>query len=130
MLNLRKLIPQDKNGTLWEYLKPKHFDMLVEATLLTCMSHEDDRGTIESSDKANQADQAKQVDPDAEQLHAPSNALKLGFDIKRLINIKIGLCIQEGRTAEREETQSLLQLMSIFWSTRVTKKVFILTFNS
>ena len=58
---------------------------------------------------------------DETDLDSPSNAIKLGFDLKRLINIKIGMCIEQGHLKERQEAEDVLTLMNIFWGSRVTK---------
>ena len=74
LLNLRELHPgrpQDE-AHLWNFLEPGMFESIAIATLETCSPAADDH----------------------EQLDAPSNAIKLGHDIRRLCYIKIGLSIK------------------------------------
>lgn len=109
LINLGKVKPLDSGGQgkdsggqgkaaqLWDYLKPEHFDALAEATLLTASPTTD------------------------ESLRNPSNAIKLGYDIKRLINFKVGMSIMQNNASSREEAENLLKTMDIFWSTKVTK---------
>ncbi|XP_055958464.1 formin-2-like isoform X1 [Patella vulgata] len=54
-------------------------------------------------------------------LEKPSNARKLGFDIKKLINGKIGISIMTNDEPSRKEAEDLLKTMEIFWGTRVAK---------
>jgi len=100
LINLRKIQPLNSPANnMNDYLKPEYFETIVKATLLASLSNLDDE----------------------DELQSPSNALKLGYDITRLINIKIGLAIQFRNSLVQEEAEKLLQLMRIFWPTRVTK---------
>jgi hypothetical protein len=58
---------------------------------------------------------------DEEDLLKPSNAVKIGFDLKRLANGKIGHALTNKNKAEREEAEDFLKMMQIFWGTRITK---------
>ena len=58
---------------------------------------------------------------DNEYLENPSHAIKLGHDIKRIVNIKIGVAIMVKDREAEEDTERFLKLMSVFWGTRVTK---------
>ena len=98
LLNLRKVAPQE-NNSLWDYLKDCHFEKLVQATLVTAAINMDDE----------------------EDLLKPSNAKKLGFDVKRSVNIKIGLSIIEKNAEARQEAEDLQRVIGIFWGTRVAK---------
>ena len=98
LVNLRKLNPLEKDS-MSDYLHPQHFQTLVGATLLTAAPDMDNE----------------------EELECPSNAIKLGFDIKRMANIKIGLAIQNGQTKDKQDAKDILKLMGVFWGTRVTK---------
>ena len=91
-------LPEAKN-TMDDYLKPSYFDAIIEATLLTAAPNMDD----------------------VDDLAKPSNAIKLGFDVKRMINAKLGLAIQNDAPEARKEAEDLLKLMELFWGTRVTK---------
>jgi len=101
LLNLRKIkpIPGNSEPPIWEYLKPQYFDSIVEACILTASPFLDDE----------------------EQLKSPSNAIKLGYDIKRLLNGKIGLAIMASDTSSQEDATRVLKLMEIYWGTKVTK---------
>jgi len=54
-------------------------------------------------------------------LDTPSNGIKLGYDIKRMIAIKIALSGMSGDLHSRKEAKLLLESMRTMWSTRVTK---------
>ncbi|XP_055958224.1 protein IWS1 homolog, partial [Patella vulgata] len=101
LINLRNIkpLPAGEEQSLWNYLKPSHFDAIVEATLMTAAPDMDDE----------------------EDLKKPSNAVKLGFDIKRLLNGKIGLSIIREDKASRAHAEDLLKTMEVYWGTRVTK---------
>lgn len=99
LLNLRKVKPLDDGDGLWDYLKAEHFDALVEATLKTAAPDLNDEEVLEK----------------------PSNAIKLGYDLKRLINLKIGMAIMHNDKRSKEDAENLLRTMNIFWPTKVTK---------
>ena len=54
-------------------------------------------------------------------LKAPSNAIKMGFEIKRAISVKIAESILGNRPHERDDAEGLLKVMNIYWPTDVTK---------
>ena len=58
---------------------------------------------------------------DLTDLQSPSNAIKLGFELKRMLHIKIGVAIEKGTRKDRDAAEDLLKLMEMFWGTRVTK---------
>ncbi len=97
LLNIRKLDPQPHS--LWNYLNQEQFDNIVSATLMTAACTMDDESELEK----------------------PSNALKIGFDLKRLINIKIALAIQQKEEEARKSAEDLRTIMDVFWPTRVAK---------
>ena len=107
LLNLRELHPgrpQDE-AHLWNFLEPGMFESIAIATLETCSPAADDH----------------------EQLDAPSNAIKLGHDIRRLCYIKIGLSIKNRQENvkemdhDRKMAEDLLKLLEVFRGTEVTK---------
>lgn len=100
LLNLRKLKPI-ADPCMSNYLKSEHFDAVCKATILTCASQMDDE----------------------EDLLKPSNAIKLGFDLKRLVDGKIGnaLRLSNKNRQEQEEAEDFLKMMNIYWGTRITK---------
>ena len=81
-------------------MKPEHFNSIVDAAILTAAPVEDDDDDI---------------------LGSPSNAIKLGYDIKRLINGKIGLSIMSKDPNSQADAENLIKLMNIYWGTKVTK---------
>lgn len=103
LLNLRKIkdIPGNGEKSLWEYLKPEHFNLLVDAAIRTAVPLDDN------------------LEDDA--LKSPSNAIKLGYDVKRVINGKIGLAIMKSDMESQKEAESLFKLMNIYWGSKVTK---------
>ena len=87
---------------MWDFLNSReteNFDNIVKATLMVAAADMDDE----------------------DDLLYPSNARKLGFDIKRLCNLKIGLCIQGKDQQGQNDSENLMKLMNIFWGTRVAK---------
>jgi hypothetical protein len=98
----RNSLPSKDPGptsAFWDYLRPQYFDMLCRAAIATA---------------------TKDVD-DMEDLKSPSNAIKLGYELKRLINIKLGLAIRERDKEIKEECRDLMQLFHNEWSQKVTK---------
>ena len=101
LIAVRKLKPLSELSvaSMWDYLKPEHFQTLVQATIITAMPYMDDE----------------------ENLASPSYAIKLGYDLKRLINGKIGLSIIGEDQNSRKHAEDLLKLMEVCWGTRITK---------
>jgi len=85
--------------TMWDFLVPSKFDDFVAASLVVSM-------------------------PDMEDLRAPSNALKLKYDIRRLLNAKYAYLLRRASDVDSNEIKGckrFLKLMEIEWSERVTK---------
>ena len=61
-----------------------------------------------------------QID-DVEDLESPSTAVKLGYDIKRLTNAKLGIAIKEDNDEERKKCLDFLKLIEMEWSLKVTR---------
>jgi hypothetical protein len=97
LMNLRNIT--DKQVGFQEFLKPGSFDNIIKATLLTASPDMDDE----------------------EDLKAPSTALKLGYDIKRLVGAKWGLALRNNESADAGDCKDLLKLMKIEWSVKVSK---------
>lgn len=97
---LREVCPKEE-GSNWlsNYLKPEHFDEVIQATLM-CASTDMD---------------------DTDDLQNPSNAIKLGFEIKRLVASKKGLAIRARDRLVKEECSDFMDLMTDEWGVRVTK---------
>ena len=85
--------------TLMNYMRPQFFDSVTQATLLCSMNMMDDE----------------------EELSRPSNAIKLGFEVKRIVAAKKGFTIKSGEQAMRDECRDFLELMDSEWSLKVTK---------
>ena len=97
---LRQLNPLDvEEAPLTEYLHPQHFDLVIEACLMCASVHMDDLTDLET----------------------PSNAIKLGHDIRRACGTKLGLAIRQTNDEHKKEAKDFLKLMDLEWSLRVTK---------
>lgn len=91
-----KLAAQTLTKTSYEinqYLAPVYFETIIKAALVCCHAEED--------------------------LKAPSNAIKLGHDIKRMVNAKLAKAIINEDASQKKEAQDFLKLME--WGLRVTK---------
>lgn len=99
LIILREIKPLNGHAqsALWDYLKPVHFNAVVEACILTASPLDD-----EESLKAR-------------------NAIKLGYDIKILLSGKIGLFIIQNDPESQDAAEKMMKLMEIYWGTRVTK---------
>ncbi|KAL4237610.1 hypothetical protein ACF0H5_002324 [Mactra antiquata] len=85
LLNFKKETNTDY--CLSDYLKPCYFDEVAKSTLVV----------------------AGRDAEDAELLESPSNAIKLGHDLKRIANIKIGLAIMAKDRKSEEKGQGFLR---------------------
>ncbi|XP_033725242.1 uncharacterized protein LOC117315207 [Pecten maximus] len=82
-----------------EYFQPSNFDVVVKGALRCCFP----------------------ADADEEELKSPSNAIKLGHDIKRLVSAKLAKALMAGNACKKKEAEEFLKLMEIEWGLRVTK---------
>lgn len=98
LINMRKVKPLESN-CMWDYLTPENFDVVVQGTLMTAAASMDD-------------------DDD---LKKPSNAIKLGFDIKRMLNIKAALSVLDKNNEARKDADDFRLVMNTFWATKITK---------
>ncbi|WAR09247.1 hypothetical protein MAR_019205 [Mya arenaria] len=90
-----------RTKTMWDFLVPSYFDNFVRASLSVSMPNMDD----------------------LDDLKAPSNAIKLKYDIRRLVNAKYA-CLLKGNDTDIADLKSckrFLTLMEIEWAERVTK---------
>ncbi|PIK43780.1 hypothetical protein BSL78_19344 [Apostichopus japonicus] len=101
LVALRGMVTPNTGNDMEDYVDPAYFSHIVRATLKV----------------------AGQDAHDEENLKAPSNALKLSFDIKRLANIKLGKAIESHSKDKKEAAQDFLQLMSIQWTTKLERVV-------
>jgi hypothetical protein len=92
---------EDTFQTMWDFLVPSEFDHFVAASLDVSMPNMDD----------------------IEDLRAPSNALKLKYDIRRLLNAKYAYMLRSSDvdSVKLKECKRFQQLMNIEWAERVTK---------
>ncbi|OWF35847.1 hypothetical protein KP79_PYT23048 [Mizuhopecten yessoensis] len=89
-LELQKIDGGDKD--LAQLLSPKSFDNTVLAALKCC----------------NQDDE--------EDLKSPTNAIKLGYDIKRMASAKLATALKEGDETVRKDAEGFLKLMDMEWN--------------
>ncbi len=87
--------------SMWDFIDPAHFDDVVEAAIMCAYQYMDDM----------------------EDLKASSNAIKLKYDIKRLVNSKWSFCWKTGRgkTIDAEGCTAFIAMMNIEWGEKVTK---------
>ncbi|OWF49392.1 hypothetical protein KP79_PYT01076 [Mizuhopecten yessoensis] len=84
---------------LSEFLRPQCFDMIVAAALkCSCQDAMDE-----------------------EDLKTPSNALKLGYDIKKMVSAKLGRALMKDDAGNQKDAEGLLKLMDMEWGVRVNK---------
>ena len=98
LLNLRD--GEEDKRTMCDFLTPAHFDDIVLAAIKTC--------------------DIKEVSNENEMKH-PSTAVKIGYDITRLVSAKMGIAIRSKDQTTIEECQSLLALYRQEWKFRVDK---------
>lgn len=89
--------------TLYDYLTPALFESVVKATLTTASPDFDDD----------------------EDLKAPSTAIKLGNDIKRMVGAKWAMSLKSYKQEEVSKCNDFLKLMQLEWSVKVTKMALI-----
>ena len=101
-----------KNLTWYDGLHPDQYDNIVKAVFAVCR---------ENFNEAEGED-----DDDRDDLEAPSNAIKLSYDIARLCNVKVTRCIVEGDNVlaekTRKETKRFMEMFKYNWSTDVKKR--------
>ena len=95
-------LKENDKTTMWHFLTPVNFDIIAEAALKVAKPEDDDN---------------------MEELNAPSNAIKLGYDIMRMINIKLGISLR--RSYERDIVNKCYDLLTLFrneWNDKVKRK--------
>ena len=106
--NLRMLGPVEKQATSYEteentlsdYIRPQYFDKAVSAALMCAQADMDD----------------------LEELGKPSNAIKIGYELKRIVSVKLGQAIRNRDNLTKEECRDYQHLLTAEWSARVTKR--------
>ena len=58
---------------------------------------------------------------DDEDFASPSITIKLPYDIKRLVSIKLAEAIVSGNSQVKQDCEEFLKLMTISWSTKLAK---------
>ena len=96
---LREIEPLQGEQNLDSYIKPEYFDSVVKATLMVASVDMDDM----------------------EDLEHPSNAIKIGFDLKRVAGSKLGVAIKAKDYERKQDSKDFLRLMELEWGTKVTK---------
>lgn len=98
LIHLRN-IHKAEDTPLWDFIKPQYYQSVVEAALLCCAPDESD----------------------TEDLSSPSNALKLGFDLKRISSMKHAESIMQKDGESKKDSKEFLFLMNSSWGHKVTK---------
>ena len=104
-----------KNLTWYEALVPEQYENIVRAVFAVCREACEDSVEVE-------------VERDEDELEAPSNALKLSYDIGRLVGAKTTKAIamtQEKNPAgeiDRKNAKRLMQLYKMNWQVDVLKR--------
>ena len=74
LLNCAKDIADDEKLTMWDLLRPKHFETLIKSAIkITC----------------------PQLEGDEENMPAPSSAIKAKYDVARMVQDKIMICAKK-----------------------------------
>ena len=92
-------ITDSPSATLWQALRSQNYHNIVYAVITTA-THD-----LENVDE----------------LKAPSNSIKMGFEIKRAIAVKVAESILSNDPASRDDAEALLKVVNIYWTTDVTK---------
>ena len=96
---LQKLDEDEEKKTMEDYIKPGNYDHFVKGALNCCFPYMDDE----------------------DDLHSPSNAIKLKYDIKRMANAKYAFALRRNNKESASMCKQFLKLMDIEWSENVTK---------
>ena len=104
LIELRRLDQVDGNissdKTFADYMKPSEFDRIIAAALECCFPFMDDM----------------------EELKAPSNGIKIKYDLKRMLTARWALLVKTDKHNEAiEEVKTCLELVSIEWGEKITK---------
>ncbi|XP_078310283.1 uncharacterized protein LOC111116385 isoform X1 [Crassostrea virginica] len=97
LLSILRADAQLPSASMDYFLSPKQFDRVVSCAVKACKEDEN------------------------EDLKNPSTAIKLGYDLSRLANAKLGIAIKEGNDGGKKEAGEFLQLLRMEWSVKVTK---------
>lgn len=103
LMNLR-IKTGNTEYSMMDFLIPEHFDDVAFAALQTASPGFDDM----------------------EDLKSPSTAIKLGYDVKRMVTAKMGIAIRNRNLEERKLCADFLRLMEMEWSLKVTKTAHVI----
>ena len=83
-----------------DFLQTSYFDMIIEAAIRCCLPYMDD----------------------IEDLKAPSNGIKLKYDLKRLVSAKWALLVKnDPHSMAATEMKCFMELLALEWGERITK---------
>ena len=90
-----------KDADLWSFLTPEHFDQVAMASIKCSLPYMDDD----------------------EDLQSPSNAIKIKYDMKRMLNAKWAYIVKKNDHSEIEakSCETFLRLIDVEWAEKVTK---------
>ena len=112
LLKELRLLAQDMSLTLFQAIHPNMYDNFIKAVFAVCGEE--------------QIEEAAAPVSDCDLLKAPSNALKLSYDITKLCNMKMALAIHdEDRVAgekDRKDSKRFMDLYRSQWEVDVKKK--------
>ncbi|XP_062610759.1 uncharacterized protein LOC134272385 isoform X2 [Saccostrea cucullata] len=97
LLSLLREDSQIPSASMHYFIAPEQFDRVVSCAVKAC--EEDENADLKN----------------------PSTAIKLGYDLSRLANAKLGIGIKEGNDKAKTEASEFLQLLRMEWSVKVTK---------
>ena len=119
LMELRDLQPDEegqKNLTWYDALVPDQYDNIVKAVFTVCREPYIE-GLLDELDREGM---------DEDDLVAPSNALKLTYDIARMCSIKVTMAIdlknQNQGTIDRKNVKRFMEKFKFNWSTDVKKR--------
>ena len=98
LINGRELIGNE-NLSMTDFLKPVHFDTVARAALTTASPGFDDEDDLAS----------------------PSTAIRLGYDIKRMVNAIWAKAIKESNENTAKQCKQYIKLFEVEWHTKVKK---------
>ena len=92
LLQALRTLDGDEKKTFPDFMNTKLFDMILAASLQCCMPYFDD----------------------IEDLRAPSNAFKIRYDLKRMLNAYWALLVKDDPKSEQaSEIQTLVKLVNL-----------------
>ncbi|XP_060064937.1 uncharacterized protein LOC132545279 [Ylistrum balloti] len=99
LIQLNSMVTPASGKDLESYIHPMYFTEIAKATLKVARQDEDDEEKIE----------------------APSNAIKLAYDLKRMGNLKLANAIKQCDNIKKSEAKDFLKLMQLEWTTKLSR---------